>query len=142
MGFSKFYCWNYLVINTVLYYFLSHYGKTYNFKERLVEGIMLKVLVVYCFLSAIIWEGKSEIQSCNYLNEGETEPGRCITQDDCEELQRRARHYDTQLQLCDSNRRQNLICCPFSEVVPPRSFSNRTSAQSIYFHFTPLYSPF
>lgn len=85
------------------------------------------------FFLAKIWECKSQNKSCDYLNDdNSTDPGSCIHINDCLEADTRASVQGILPQWCNDS--SIIICCPLPEVLPHREISNRTSAQSIFYH--------
>ena len=106
---------------------------------QLVEGIMFRLLVVYCFLSAIIWECKSENETCEYIKDnGDREPGLCKKLNDCPMLKKLFTTHSIIPEWCLNGRKKRITCCPFPAKGPGRPHNNGTSAQSIFYYYQSL----
>ena len=94
---------------------------------------MLRLLVVCCLLSAIIWQCKALGESCVLRTDDKRNvPGDCQEFKECTEVWRRNEDHGIRPQFCRNGRRQQIVCCPLPEIPTPRIILDRISAQSIF----------
>ena len=97
---------------------------------------MLRLLVVYCFLSAIIWECKSIDESCDLTENGQTVPGICINIRYCPDLLTLIRVHGHKVKWCPNGKKMQIVCCPKKVDIKIPIVPKTISAQSIYKVFT------